>query len=130
MRSLEPSPFSGTANPIRGSPSCGLSSTCEPAGIRVDRVMLFEGLREVEIIQDCHCEAKMTQCVRAPALKTYYSETPYETVVDVGKCVGIKGAPGKNLISKISFNFHVNNPFKLTIIITHTGHKKYLSENS
>nr|XP_055059600.1 uncharacterized protein pnhd [Misgurnus anguillicaudatus] len=93
MRSSEPSPFSGTADPIRGSPSCGLSSTCEPAGIRVDRVMLFEGLREVEIIQDCHCEAKMTQCVRAPALKTYYSETPYETVVDVGKCVGIKGAP-------------------------------------
>ncbi|KAI7810332.1 uncharacterized protein pnhd [Triplophysa rosa] len=89
MRRLEPSSsFSGAADL-----SCGLSSTCESAGVRVDRVMLYEGLREVEIIQDCHCEARMIQCVRAPALKTYYSETPYETVIDAGKCVGVKGAP-------------------------------------
>ncbi|ROL51542.1 hypothetical protein DPX16_3231 [Anabarilius grahami] len=90
MRRLDPSSFS---DPMSGSPSCGLSSSCEPAGVRVDRVMLYEGLREVEIIEDCHCEAKMSQCVRAPSLKTYYSETPYETVIDAGKCVGSKGAP-------------------------------------
>lgn len=98
MRRLEPpSSFSGAADPSSGSPSCGLSSTCEPAGVRVDRVMLYEGLREVQIIQDCHCEARMIQCVRAPALKTYYSDTPYETVIDAGKCVGVNGAPGKNV---------------------------------
>ncbi|KAL0201802.1 hypothetical protein M9458_004989, partial [Cirrhinus mrigala] len=82
MRRLDPS-SSGAVDSISGSPSCGLSSTCEPAGVRVDRVMLYEGLRE----------AKMSQCVRAPSLKTYYSETPYETVIDTGKCVGSKGAP-------------------------------------
>uniref|UniRef100_A0A672QSB9 Uncharacterized LOC107596274 n=1 Tax=Sinocyclocheilus grahami TaxID=75366 RepID=A0A672QSB9_SINGR len=93
MRHLDPSSSSGAAAPISGSPSCGLSSTCEPAGVRVDRVMLYEGLREVEIIEDCHCEAKMSRCVRAPSLKTYHSETPYESVIDAGKCVGSKGAP-------------------------------------
>lgn len=93
MRRLDQS--SGAADSISGPPSCGLSSTCEPAGVRVNRVMLYEGLREVEVIEDCHCEAKMSQCVRAPSLKTYYSETPYETVIDAGKCVGSKGAPGK-----------------------------------
>ncbi|XP_051554860.1 uncharacterized protein LOC127441450 isoform X2 [Myxocyprinus asiaticus] len=94
MRQLDPSSSSsGATDPISGPPSCGLSSTCEPAGVRVDRVMLYEGLREVEIIEECHCETKMSQCVRAPALKTYYAQTPYETVIDVGKCVGLKGAP-------------------------------------
>ncbi|XP_051556586.1 uncharacterized protein pnhd [Myxocyprinus asiaticus] len=89
MRRLAPS----SSDPFSAPPSCSLSATCEPAGVRVDRVMLYEGLREVEIIEECHCEAKMSQCVRAPALKTYYSQTPYETVIDVGKCVGLKGAP-------------------------------------
>uniref|UniRef100_A0A671NRB7 Uncharacterized LOC107687906 n=1 Tax=Sinocyclocheilus anshuiensis TaxID=1608454 RepID=A0A671NRB7_9TELE len=84
MRHLDPSFSSGAAAPISGSPSCGLSSTCEPAGVRVYRV---------EIIEDCHCEAKMSRCVRAPSLKTYYSETPYESIIDAGKCVGSKGAP-------------------------------------
>ncbi|XP_077077894.1 uncharacterized protein pnhd [Siphateles boraxobius] len=91
MRRLDSS--SSSSGPVSGSPSCGLSSGCEPAGVRVDRVVLYEGLREVEIIEDCHCEAKMSQCVRAPALRTYYSQTPYETVIDAGKCVGSKGAP-------------------------------------
>ncbi|KAJ8277389.1 hypothetical protein GJAV_G00074630 [Gymnothorax javanicus] len=67
-------------------PSCGRSSTCEPARIRVERVLLMEGLREVEVVDECHCELKLEQCVRMPALKTYLYETPYETVVDVGKC--------------------------------------------
>lgn len=95
MRRLDSSSSSSSA--VSGSPSCGLSSGCEPAGVRVDRVVLYEGLREVEIIEDCHCEAKVSQCVRAPALRTYYSQTPYESVIDAGKCVGSKGAPGKSL---------------------------------
>ncbi|XP_066508125.1 uncharacterized protein [Hoplias malabaricus] len=74
-----------------GAPSCGSGSTCEPTGTRVDKVLLLDGLQEVEIIQDCHCEAKVTQCLRAPSLKIYYFETSYETVIDVGKCVGSKG---------------------------------------
>uniref|UniRef100_A0A3Q3XQJ6 Uncharacterized protein n=1 Tax=Mola mola TaxID=94237 RepID=A0A3Q3XQJ6_MOLML len=67
-------------------PSCGLGQLCQPTGMRVDRVFLFEGPREVEVIQECQCELKLSQCVRVPALKTYYSETPYEAVIDVGGC--------------------------------------------
>lgn len=78
-----------------GAPSCGSSSTCEATGTRVEKVLLLDGLREVEIIEDCHCEAKVMSCLRAPALKTYFFETPYETVIDVGKCVGSKGELGK-----------------------------------
>lgn len=71
-----------------------MNRVCEPTGVRVDRVLLFEGPREVEVIEECHCETRLSQCVRAPALKTYYSETPYETVIDVGGCSGSKGSPG------------------------------------
>lgn len=76
------------------APSCGAGLTCESTGVRVERVMLFDGLREVEIIEDCHCEAILSQCMRVPALKTFNFETPYETVVDVGKCAGSKAERG------------------------------------
>lgn len=62
--------------------------------MRVDRVLLFEGPREVEVIDECHCEMMLTICVRVPALRTYFFETPYETVIDVGACSNSKGAPG------------------------------------
>ena len=71
-----------------------MNQACEPTGMRVDRVLLFEGPREVEVIEDCHCEIKLNQCMRVPALRTYYSETPYETVIDVGGCSRSKGSPG------------------------------------
>ncbi|XP_028670539.1 uncharacterized protein pnhd isoform X1 [Erpetoichthys calabaricus] len=67
-------------------PSCSAGSSCEPTAVRVERVLLFEGPREVEIIDECHCGAVPTECVRMPALKTFFFETPYETVLDVGKC--------------------------------------------
>lgn len=62
--------------------------------MRVDRVLLQEGHREVEVIEECHCEVKLSQCTRVPALRTYYAETPYETVIDVGGCSQSKGSPG------------------------------------
>ncbi|KAG7251536.1 hypothetical protein CRUP_013650, partial [Coryphaenoides rupestris] len=73
------------------SPCGAEGQACEPTGVRVDRVLLFEGPREVHVIEECHCETKITQCVRTPALRTYYFETPYETVVDVGACSKSKG---------------------------------------
>ncbi|XP_054598175.1 uncharacterized protein pnhd [Nothobranchius furzeri] len=72
--------------PLSQVPSCGMNQVCEPTATRVDRMLLFDGAREVEVIQECQCEIKLTQCLRVPALKTYYSETPYETVLDVGGC--------------------------------------------
>lgn len=79
----------------RASSACGREGqVCEPTGVRVDRVLLFEGPREVHVIEECHCENKISQCVRTPALRTYYFETPYETVVDVGACSKSKGPVG------------------------------------
>lgn len=75
-------------------PSCGPGMGCAPAGMRVDRLLLFEGPREVEVIEECHCELKLSQCMRVPALRTYHSQTPYETVIDVGGCSQSKGGAG------------------------------------
>lgn len=97
-------------------PSCGMSMTCEPTGLRVDKVLLMDGLREVEIIEDCHCEAKVTHCIRAPSLRTYFFETPYETVIDVGKCVGSKGEPGKK---GLKLNKRKFIPFSLDYGLVH-----------
>ncbi|KAM4729144.1 uncharacterized protein pnhd [Anableps anableps] len=74
-------------------PSCGANQVCEPTGMRVERLLLFEGPREVEVIEGCHCEIKLSQCIRVPALRTYYFETPYETVIEVGGCSRSEGAP-------------------------------------
>ncbi|XP_035268268.1 uncharacterized protein im:7138239 isoform X1 [Anguilla anguilla] len=100
-------------------PSCGRSSICEPAGIRVERVLLMEGLREVEVIDECHCELKLEQCVRMPALKTYLFETPYETVVDVGKCSSSTEFPEGFSCVPVKFDSAlVETPDKLDLIRT------------
>ncbi|XP_061093771.1 uncharacterized protein pnhd [Conger conger] len=100
-------------------PSCGKSSTCEPTGVRVERVLLMEGLREVEVIDECHCELKLEQCVRMPALKTYLFETPYETVVDVGKCSSSTEFPEGFSCVPVKFDSAlVETPDKLELIRT------------
>lgn len=76
-------------------PSCGMNQACAPAGVRVERVLLLEGPREVEVIQECQCEVRLSQCMRVPALKTYHAETPHEAVLDVGGCSLSKGSPGE-----------------------------------
>lgn len=88
-----PSETSGRLNPQL--PSCGTNQVCGPVGVRVDRVLLLEGPREVEVIQECHCEVELAQCLRVPTLRTYYPDTLFETVLDVGGCSWSKGAPGE-----------------------------------
>ncbi|KAJ0012014.1 hypothetical protein NQD34_012989 [Periophthalmus magnuspinnatus] len=100
-------------------PSCGLEQVCEPTGMRVERVLLFEGPREVEVIEDCHCEVKLTQCLRVPALRTYYAETPYESVIDVGRCSRSKGAPeGFSCVPTQFDSALVETPNKVEVIQT------------
>ncbi|XP_068604952.1 uncharacterized protein pnhd [Brachionichthys hirsutus] len=100
-------------------PSCGTNQACEPTGMRVDRLLLFDGPREVEMIEECHCEITMIQCVRVPALKTYYSETPYETVIDVGGCSRSKGPPeGFSCVPTKFESALVETPNKADIIQT------------
>ncbi|CAG5896486.1 unnamed protein product [Menidia menidia] len=105
--------------PLRQLPSCGMSQVCQPAGMRVDRMLLFEGPREVEVIEECHCEIKLTQCIRVPALKTYYSETPYETVIDVGGCSRSKGSPeGFSCVPTKFDSAWVETPNKVDLVQT------------
>ncbi|XP_028283982.1 uncharacterized protein pnhd [Parambassis ranga] len=121
MRTRAPSPpeTSGLQNQL---PSCGLDQVCEPTGMRVERVLLFEGPREVEVIEECHCEIKVTQCIRVPALRTYYSETPYETVIDVGGCSRSKGSPeGFSCVPTKFDSAFVETPNKVDLIQTVTA---------
>ncbi|XP_058494629.1 uncharacterized protein pnhd isoform X3 [Solea solea] len=100
-------------------PSCGLNHVCEPTGMRVDRVLLQEGHQQVEVVEECHCEVKLTQCIRVPALRTYYSETPYETVIDVGGCSRSKGSPeGFSCVPTKFDSALVETPNKVDLIQT------------
>uniref|UniRef100_H3C8Q0 Pinhead n=1 Tax=Tetraodon nigroviridis TaxID=99883 RepID=H3C8Q0_TETNG len=103
-------------------PLCGPNMACEPTGMRVERVLLFEGPREVEVIQECHCELRLSECIRVPALRTYNSETPYETVIDVGGCSQSKGGPEGFSCLPIRFDSAlVENPNKSDLIPTVTA---------
>ncbi|XP_071376672.1 uncharacterized protein pnhd [Centroberyx affinis] len=110
---------SESAEALSQLPSCGMNQVCEPTGMRVDRVLLFEGPREVEVIQECHCETKLTQCIRVPALRTYFFETPYETVIDVGGCSKSKGSPeGFSCVPTKFDSALVETPNKVDLIQT------------
>ncbi|KAM9619823.1 uncharacterized protein ACIBXB_019693 isoform 1-T6 [Morphnus guianensis] len=75
-------------SPLRpGAPrSCPSGSCCEPARVHVERLLLFEGVREVEVVDGCHCSTCPEECLRLPALKTFFPDSPWEVTVDVGKC--------------------------------------------
>ncbi|XP_077471615.1 uncharacterized protein pnhd [Stigmatopora argus] len=98
---------------------CGVNHACEPTGLRVDRILLFEGPREVEVIQECHCEIQPLQCMRVPSLRTFFSETPYENVLDVGGCSRSKGVPdGFSCVPTKFDSALVETPNKMTAIPT------------
>ncbi|EOA95937.1 DNA polymerase epsilon subunit 4 [Anas platyrhynchos] len=61
-------------------------SRCEPARIHMERLLLLEGDREVEVVGGCHCSAWPEECLRLPALKTFFPDSPWEVTVDVGRC--------------------------------------------
>ncbi|XP_078412458.1 uncharacterized protein pnhd [Cetorhinus maximus] len=66
--------------------SCPRDSLCEPVRIRVEQFLLFDGARELEVIEECQCNARPTACVRSLLLKTYSPDSPLEVTVDVGRC--------------------------------------------
>lgn len=66
--------------------SCPAGSRCEPAHIHVERLLLLEGDREVEVVDGCHCSAWPEECLRLPALKTFFPDSLWEVTVDVGRC--------------------------------------------
>ncbi|XP_050177418.1 uncharacterized protein LOC126643213 [Myiozetetes cayanensis] len=73
--------------PWPGAPrSCPAGSCCEPARLLVERLLLLHGAREVEVVDGCHCSTCPEECLRLPALKTFFPDSPWEVTVDVGKC--------------------------------------------
>ncbi|XP_074422228.1 uncharacterized protein LOC141734394 isoform X3 [Larus michahellis] len=65
--------------------SCPAGSCCELSRLHVERLLLLEGLREVEVVDGCHCSTWPEECLRLPALNTF-PDSPWEVTVDMGKC--------------------------------------------
>ncbi|KAE8632052.1 hypothetical protein XENTR_v10001408 [Xenopus tropicalis] len=84
----DPHPSSGS------EPSCPQESTCQPTKVGIERVLLFQGIQEVEVIEDCQCSLTPHDCIRMPFLKTFFPDTPFESTVDVGKCSSPKTSTG------------------------------------
>ncbi|XP_069832286.1 uncharacterized protein [Dendropsophus ebraccatus] len=82
-------------------PSCPHETSCQPTKVGLERVLLFQGIQEVEVIEDCQCNPIPQDCIRMPFLKTFFPDTPFESTVDVGKCSsptdssGLQCAPTK-----------------------------------
>ncbi|XP_010409802.3 uncharacterized protein LOC104696965 isoform X1 [Corvus cornix cornix] len=60
-------------------------SCWEPARLHLERLLLLEGLGEVEVVEGGHCSTCPEECLRLPALKIF-PDSPWEVVIDVGKC--------------------------------------------
>ncbi|XP_073180303.1 bone morphogenetic protein 2-like isoform X2 [Lepidochelys kempii] len=84
--------------------SCPLDSHCEPTRVHVERVLLFEGVQEVEVIEACQCNASPEECLRLPSLKTFFPDTPLEFTVDVGKCSNPAHARGGLFCAPVKFD--------------------------
>ncbi|XP_027647282.2 uncharacterized protein LOC101915461 isoform X1 [Falco peregrinus] len=70
-----------------GAPrSCPGGSCCEPTHVHMERLLLLEGVREVEVVDGCHCSMCPEECLRLPAVKTFFPDSPWEVTIDVGKC--------------------------------------------
>uniref|UniRef100_UPI00398ECE5B uncharacterized protein pnhd n=1 Tax=Pristiophorus japonicus TaxID=55135 RepID=UPI00398ECE5B len=73
--------------------SCPRDFLCEPVRMRVEQFSQFDGVRELEVIEECQCNESPTGCVRSLLLKTYLPDSPLEITVDVGRC-STPTAPG------------------------------------
>ncbi|XP_053319608.1 uncharacterized protein LOC128491314 [Spea bombifrons] len=67
-------------------PSCPKSSSCQSTKVGIERVLLFQGIQEIDVIEDCQCSPTPEECIRMPFLKSFFPDTPFESTVDVGKC--------------------------------------------
>ncbi|XP_032094268.1 uncharacterized protein LOC116523278, partial [Thamnophis elegans] len=85
-------PLQWPARP-RGDPHsdgcCPAGSCCEPTRLLVQEWWLRDGPRQVEVVEGCQCNASPEEeCLRSPALKTFFPDSPLEQTLDVGRCAG------------------------------------------
>lgn len=67
----------------------------------MERLLLFEGFREVEVIETCQCNTSPKECLRLPALKTFFPDSPLEFTVDVGKCSNPSHVEGMEMVGML-----------------------------
>ncbi|XP_042335525.1 uncharacterized protein LOC121936903 isoform X2 [Sceloporus undulatus] len=80
------SPAGSEPSGVGSERSCPLGYQCESSRVRVEELLLLNGPHEVEVIENCQCATHPYECLRSPALKTFFPDSPLERTVDVGKC--------------------------------------------
>ncbi|XP_067824789.1 uncharacterized protein pnhd [Heptranchias perlo] len=103
---------------LAGMPSCPRDSRCEPVRMRVERFLLFDGARELEVIEECQCNARPTECVRSLLLKTYSPDSPLEVTVDVGRCSNPRAPDGLGCVPTKFESVVLESPNGLELIQT------------
>ncbi|XP_078054856.1 uncharacterized protein pnhd [Mustelus asterias] len=98
--------------------SCPRDSLCEPVRMRVERFLLLDGVRVLEVIEGCQCNVRPTACVRSPLLKTYSPDSPLEVTVDVGKCSNPKAPGGLGCVPTKFASVVLDSPNGLELIQT------------
>ncbi|XP_058019663.1 uncharacterized protein LOC131188413 [Ahaetulla prasina] len=90
-QTLDERPPQWLARP-RGDPHsegcCPPGSRCEPSRLLVQDRWLWDGPRQVEVVDSCQCNASPAECLRLPTLKTFFPDSPLEQTLDVGRCAG------------------------------------------
>uniref|UniRef100_A0A3P8U983 Pinhead n=1 Tax=Amphiprion percula TaxID=161767 RepID=A0A3P8U983_AMPPE len=79
------------------------------------------GLTRIVSRPGCGWTGCFSSAIRVPALRTYNSDTPYETVIDVGGCSRSKGSPGCVCVCVCFDSVSVETPNKVDLIQTVTA---------
>ncbi|KAG8127167.1 hypothetical protein E2320_022211, partial [Naja naja] len=96
-RTLKERPRPRPARPRGEPPSegcCPPGSRCGPSRLLVQELRLQDRARQVEVVEGCQCHARPEQCLRSPALKTFFPDSPLEQTLDVGRCAALPPSPG------------------------------------
>ncbi|XP_034973186.1 uncharacterized protein LOC118086062 [Zootoca vivipara] len=111
-----PSSLAGSEPSTRLEHSCPANYRCEPSSIRVQEFLLLEGVRQVEVIESCQCNASPSECLRLPSLKTFFPDSPLEQTLDVGRCSNPEQPKGNGL-------FCLPTDFDSVLMKTPNGHR-------
>ncbi|XP_077999235.1 uncharacterized protein LOC144452097 [Glandiceps talaboti] len=68
--------------------SCPGRSVCEPTRLIRERIHLVGAPSEFDVIENCQCKFKPSQCRRQSRLLVLYPASPYQRTIDVGTCMG------------------------------------------
>ncbi|ETE59047.1 hypothetical protein L345_15225, partial [Ophiophagus hannah] len=85
------------------SPPCR-TSPGPSSRLLVQELRLQDRPRQVEVVEGCQCHARPEQCLRLPALKTFFPDSPLEQTLDVGRCAALPPSPASQRSTSTSKN--------------------------